>query len=131
MRLAKKVKYSGVGTVEYLYNITTGAYSFLEVNPRLQVEHPVTETITGVNLPAAQLQIAMGIPLHKMPHVRRFYGETDAMGVSRDRLRRGAAEPADRVTAWPGRVTAEDPDVRVQADVGRDPRAALPLAARA
>ena len=79
VRLAKKVKYSGVGTVEYLYNITTGVYSFLEVNPRLQVEHPVTETITGVNLPAVQLQIAMGIPLHKMPHIRKFYGQADPM----------------------------------------------------
>ena len=109
VRLAKKVGYSGVGTVEYLYNITTGAYSFLEVNPRLQVEHPVTETITGVNLPAVQLQIAMGIPLHKMPHIRRFYGQADPMGVS----------PIDFDTApqnppvghcMAGRVTAEDPE---------------------
>ena len=84
VRLAKKVRYSGVGTVEYLYNITTGEYSFLEVNPRLQVEHPVTETITGVNLPAVQLQIAMGIPLNKMPHIRKFYGQTDPNGVTPD-----------------------------------------------
>ena len=47
VRLAKKVKYSGVGTVEYLYNITTGEYSFLEVNPRLQVEHPVMRPSRG------------------------------------------------------------------------------------
>ena len=58
---------------EYLFNCVTGRYSFLEVNPRLQVEHPVTETITGVNIPAVQLQIAMGIPLHKIPHIRRFF----------------------------------------------------------
>ena len=110
VRLAKKVKYSGVGTVEYLYNITTGVYSFLEVNPRLQVEHPVTETITGVNLPATQLQIAMGIPLNKMPHVRRFYGEKDVMGVSAidfDTARQNP--PMGHCIA--GRVTAEDPDV--------------------
>ena len=109
VRLAKKVGYSGVGTVEYLYNITTGEYSFLEVNPRLQVEHPVTETITGVNLPAVQLQIAMGIPLHKMPHIRKFYGQLDANGVS----------PIDFDTApqnpplghcMAGRITAENPD---------------------
>ena len=107
VRLAKKVGYSGVGTVEYLYNITTGVYSFLEVNPRLQVEHPVTETITGVNLPALQLQIAMGIPLHKIPHIRKFYGQADPNGVS----------PIDFDTApqnpplghcIAGRVTAED-----------------------
>ena len=101
VRLAKKVGYSGVGTVEYLYNITTGAYSFLEVNPRLQVEHPVTETITGVNLPAVQLQIAMGIPLHKMPHIRRFYGQSDPMGVSPiDFDARRRTRPSG--TAWPG-----------------------------
>jgi acetyl-CoA carboxylase/biotin carboxylase 2 len=109
VRLCKKVKYSGVGTVEYLYNITTGEYSFLEVNPRLQVEHPVTETITGVNIPAVQLQIAMGIPLHKIPHIRKFYGQADPNGVS----------PIDFDTApqnpplghcMAGRVTAEDPE---------------------
>ena len=118
VRLAKKVKYSGVGTVEYLYNITTGVYSFLEVNPRLQVEHPVTETITGVNLPAVQLQIAMGIPLHKMPHIRRFYGQSDPMGVSPidfDAVRR--TRPIGHCMA--GRVTAEDPDSGFKPTSGR------------
>jgi len=59
----KRVGYIGAGTVEYLY--ADGTYTFLELNPRLQVEHPVTEQITGVNLPASQLQVAMGIPLHR------------------------------------------------------------------
>jgi acetyl-CoA carboxylase/biotin carboxylase 1 len=40
----------------------------------MQVEHPCTEMVSGVNLPAAQLQIAMGIPLHRMPEIRLFYG---------------------------------------------------------
>ena len=109
VRLAKKVKYSGVGTVEYLYNITTGVYSFLEVNPRLQVEHPVTETITGVNLPAVQLQIAMGIPLHKMPHIRRFYGQPDPMGVSPIDFDVAPQNPPIG-HCMAARVTAEDPD---------------------
>jgi acetyl-CoA carboxylase / biotin carboxylase 1 len=44
------------GTVEYLYD-TDGNYFFLELNPRLQVEHPCTEMVADVNLPAAQLQV--------------------------------------------------------------------------
>ena len=66
-RLTKNIGYIGAGTVEYLYNAATDKYFFLELNPRLQVEHPVTEGITGVNLPATQLQVAMGIPLRAHP----------------------------------------------------------------
>ena len=44
-----------------------------ELNPRLQVEHPVTEIITYVNIPACQLQVAMGIPLHNIPDIRELY----------------------------------------------------------
>lgn len=65
--------YVSAGTVEYLYT-EDGTYSFLELNPRLQVEHPCTEMITGVNLPAAQLQVAMGIPLHRITDIRYLYG---------------------------------------------------------
>lgn len=70
--LAKEVGYVNLGTVEFLYN-DQDQFFFLELNPRLQVEHPVTEMITGINLPACQLQIAMGIPLHEIPDVQRFY----------------------------------------------------------
>lgn len=109
VRMAKKVGYAGVGTVEYLFNCITGAYSFLEVNPRLQVEHPVTETITGVNIPAVQLQIAMGIPLHKIPHIRRFFAQSDVMGVSSiDFDTAKPIQPIGHCVA--GRITAEDPD---------------------
>ena len=109
VRLAKRVGYSGVGTVEYLFNCVTGRYSFLEVNPRLQVEHPVTETITGVNIPAVQLQIAMGIPLHKIPHIRRFFAQSDVMGVSS--IDFDSAKPIQPIGhCVAGRITAEDPD---------------------
>lgn len=51
------VGYVSAGTVEYLYD-TDGNYYFLELNPRLQVEHPCTEMVTDVNLPASQLQVS-------------------------------------------------------------------------
>lgn len=66
VRLAKMVGYISAGTVEYLYNPEDCTYCFLELNPRLQVEHPCTEMITDVNLPACQLQIAMGLSLHRI-----------------------------------------------------------------
>ncbi|KAL3795828.1 hypothetical protein ACHAW5_006898 [Stephanodiscus triporus] len=72
--LAKAVGYTNAGTVEYLYSESDEKFYFLELNPRLQVEHPVTEMITRVNLPAAQLQVAMGIPLYHIPEIRELYG---------------------------------------------------------
>jgi acetyl-CoA carboxylase/biotin carboxylase 1 len=73
--LAQAVGYSNAGTVEYLYSEVNNKFFFLELNPRLQVEHPVTEMITRVNLPAAQLQIAMGIQLYNIPDIRELYGK--------------------------------------------------------
>ena len=73
--LAKAVGYANAGTVEYLFSEPDNKFYFLELNPRLQVEHPVTENITGVNLPAAQLQVAMGINLYNIPDVRELYGK--------------------------------------------------------
>ncbi|KAI8084162.1 acetyl-CoA carboxylase [Gilbertella persicaria] len=74
VRLGKLVGYVSAGTVEYLYSHHDDQFYFLELNPRLQVEHPTTEMVSGVNLPAAQLQIAMGIPLHRIRDIRVLYG---------------------------------------------------------
>lgn len=74
VRLGKLVGYVSAGTVEYLYSHADDSFYFLELNPRLQVEHPTTEMVTGVNLPAAQLQIAMGLPLHRIKDIRLLYG---------------------------------------------------------
>ena len=57
VKLAKMVGYISAGTVEYLYNVDDGTFHFLELNPRLQVEHPCTEMVADVNLPALQLQV--------------------------------------------------------------------------
>ena len=82
--LAKAVGYTNAGTVEYLYSEADSKFYFLELNPRLQVEHPVTEMITRVNLPAAQLQVAMGIPLYNIPEIRELYSRNRFEDVPND-----------------------------------------------
>uniref|UniRef100_A0A8C5FHV9 acetyl-CoA carboxylase n=1 Tax=Gadus morhua TaxID=8049 RepID=A0A8C5FHV9_GADMO len=108
VKLAKMVGYVSAGTVEYLYG-KDGSFYFLELNPRLQVEHPCTEMVADVNLPAAQLQIAMGIPLHRMKDIRMLYGVhpwgdclIDFEGLST------APSPRGHVIA--ARITSENPD---------------------
>ncbi|GKY96268.1 hypothetical protein MPSEU_000586300 [Mayamaea pseudoterrestris] len=108
-RLTQQIGYVGAGTVEYLYNADTDKFFFLELNPRLQVEHPVTEGITGVNLPATQLQVAMGIPLFNIPEIRRFYGKSDVYGTSPiDFIEEDYPDINSHVIA--ARITAENPD---------------------
>jgi len=107
-RLTQEIGYVGAGTVEYLFNADTGKFFFLELNPRLQVEHPVTEGITGLNLPATQLQVAMGIPLNMIPEVRSFY-DKDPYGNSEIKfLEEDYKNIANHVIA--ARITAENPD---------------------
>ncbi|QRW03198.1 acetyl-CoA carboxylase [Ceratobasidium sp. AG-Ba] len=116
VRLAKLVGYVSAGTVEYLYSPAEDSFYFLELNPRLQVEHPTTEMVTGVNLPAAQLQIAMGIPLHNIRDIRQLYGlaphgtseiDFDLVKPESSQLQR-KPQPKGHVVAV--RITAENPD---------------------
>ncbi len=60
---AKALNYDNAGTVEFIYDDVSGDYYFLEVNTRLQVEHPVTEEITGLDLVEMQIESAQGLPL--------------------------------------------------------------------
>jgi acetyl/propionyl-CoA carboxylase alpha subunit len=84
-RLANAVGYAGAGTVEFLYHPGEMTFAFLEVNTRLQVEHPITEVVTGTDLVALQIQVASGVPL------------------TGDR-------PLERGHAVEARLNAEDPD---------------------
>ncbi|XP_018116412.1 acetyl-CoA carboxylase 2 isoform X2 [Xenopus laevis] len=108
VRLAKMVGYVSAGTVEYLYS-EDGSFHFLELNPRLQVEHPCTEMICDVNLPAAQLQISMGVPLYRIKDIRVLYGETP-WGVSPICFENPVNAPNPRGHVIAARITSENPD---------------------
>ncbi|PGH36120.1 acetyl-CoA carboxylase/biotin carboxylase [[Emmonsia] crescens] len=115
VRLGKLVGYVSAGTVEYLYSHAEDKFYFLELNPRLQVEHPTTEMVSGVNLPAAQLQIAMGIPLHRIRDIRLLYGvdpntssEIDFHFTNEESTKtQRRPKPKGHTTAC--RITSEDP----------------------
>lgn len=116
VRLGKLVGYVSAGTVEYLYSHVDDKFYFLELNPRLQVEHPTTEMVSGINLPAAQLQIAMGIPMHRIRDIRTLYGqaphtstEIDFSFQSEESLTtQRRPTPKGHCTAC--RITSEDPN---------------------
>ena len=65
IKAAKSVHYTNVGTVEFLMDVKTGEFFFMEINPRIQVEHAITEAVTGVDLVRRQIRIAAGEPLNK------------------------------------------------------------------
>ncbi|KAI0594568.1 acetyl-CoA carboxylase [Biscogniauxia sp. FL1348] len=115
VRLGRLVGYVSAGTVEYLYSHDDDEFYFLELNPRLQVEHPTTEMVSGVNLPVAQLQVAMGIPLHRISDIRLLYGVDPKLATEidfefksplSDKTQR-RPQPRGHCTAC--RITSEDP----------------------
>jgi pyruvate carboxylase len=93
LRLARQAHYSHAGTVEYLYDVDSGKYYFIEVNPRIQVEHTVTEVVTGVDIVKAQIRVTEGARV----------GEDDSfIPFQKDISLRGHALQC--------RVTTEDPE---------------------
>src|SRR5690349_15183799 len=67
VQLARKAKYSNAGTVEFLYDVDSQKWYFIEVNPRIQVEHTVTEMVTGIDLVRSQVLVAQGVGLFDPP----------------------------------------------------------------
>ncbi|KAF3916497.1 hypothetical protein ABW20_dc0100937 [Dactylellina cionopaga] len=98
VRIAKHVNYRNAGTAEFLVDNQNRHY-FIEINPRIQVEHTITEEITGIDIVAAQIQIAAGASLAQL-------------GLTQDRI-------STRGFAIQCRVTTEDPSENFRPDTGK------------
>lgn len=97
-RALAKVGYSSAGTVEFLRDESSGELYFIEVNARIQVEHPVTEMISGVDLVKAQIRLAAGEKLESVVGKPRFHGHAIECRIN--------AEDPDTFTPSAGRITA-------------------------
>ena len=102
VKIAEHINYNNAGTVEFLYDLDQGDWFFIEMNPRIQVEHTVTECITGIDLVRSQILIAQG---HKM------HDDEVAIPAQADIPRNGVAIQC--------RVTTEDPERNFAPDYGR------------
>ncbi|MEM6710801.1 MAG: pyruvate carboxylase [Pseudomonadota bacterium] len=100
--IGRTVSYRGAGTVEFLMDADTGAFYFIEVNPRVQVEHTVTEEVTGIDIVKAQIHIAES---------HAIGDETSGVPVQEDITLYGHAMQC--------RITTEDPDQNFIPDYGR------------
>ena len=112
--LGRHLKYQGLGTVEFLVDAAGGAFYFLEVNARIQVEHPVTEAVTGLDLVAEQIGVAEG------RRVRLRQGDVRLRGHAIE-CRINAEDPADGFRPSPGTVSGAvfpaGPGIRVDTHV--------------
>jgi pyruvate carboxylase len=102
VKLAREVNYSHAGTVEYLVDHETGEWYFIEMNPRIQVEHTVTEEITGIDIVRSQILVAQGYGLHEEPLGLPVQGEVEKSGY-----------------AIQCRITTEDPENGFTPDFGK------------
>lgn len=98
VKAAKSVHYSNVGTVEFLLDLKDNQFYFMEINPRIQVEHGVTEEVTGIDIVRTQIRIAAGEPLDITQADVHFQGHAIECRIN-------AEDPFTFVPS-PGRVTA-------------------------
>ncbi|MEN2788579.1 acetyl-CoA carboxylase biotin carboxylase subunit [Sphingomonas oligophenolica] len=114
VRFSARLSYRGAGTVEFLYDVPRDAFYFLEMNARIQVEHPVTEAVTGVDLVAEQIAIAEGSGL-------RFAQSDIGFSGAAIECRINAEDPARDFAPSPGKVTTarwpEGDDIRVDTHI--------------
>jgi acetyl-CoA carboxylase biotin carboxylase subunit len=96
---AEALELDSAGTVEFIYDVDTHDYAFLEFNARIQVEHPVTELVTGVDLVAEQLRCAAGQPLRLAQQDIVLDGHAIEVRITTE-------DPADGFMPHPGVVTA-------------------------
>src|ERR1700687_3997628 len=102
LQLARKANYRNAGTVEFLYDVDSQKWYFIEVNPRIQVEHTVTEMVTGIDLVRSQILVAQGYKLHEPPLALPTQENVPLYG-----------------TALQCRVTTEDPEKNFAPDYGK------------
>ncbi len=111
--LARAIGYVNAGTVEFIYDLDRGEVYFLEMNTRLQVEHPVTEQVTGIDIVRWQIRIAMGEPLDVTQEDVRCHGHAIEARIT-------AENPADGFRPGTGRVVdyAEPAGQGIRVDSG-------------
>ncbi len=100
--LAAQVAYRGAGTVEFVYDPESQKFYFLEMNTRIQVEHPVTEMVTGRDLVVEQIQIAAGEPISFVQKDVELRGHAIECRIN-------AEDPARNFMPCPGRIEIWDP----------------------
>ena len=106
LAIAREADYLNAGTVEFLHDLDTGRFHFIEVNPRIQVEHTVTEQVTGVDLVRAQIRIAEGAVIGDGSDAACPAQDTIALRGHAVQCRITTEDPLDRFIPDYGRITA-------------------------